>query len=337
MPAEKLDAHNDAILRCLAMLSVVVCFGTIGFYVTEQWTLWRCLYFTLITITTVGYGDQGVSPLGEVVATLLLVCGIGTFTYALSTLVQIAMDEDGARRRKMKRTISDCSDHIIVCGYGRMGQTICSQLLRGNLQCVVIEQNEDSYERALKDGFLTLEGRASDDEVLLEAGVERARGVVCAVDCDAENMFITVTVRELNKECLVVARAETEGTARKLKHAGATTTVSPHEMAGESAASSLLRPHLTRIMSGADLEGQFEMGEAVIEEQSSLVGRSIEEFGREATGVVFVAIRRACGKLMVRPRGYDRFEPNDVVIFAGSYEDACEVQQHAGKADVLLA
>lgn len=336
MPAEKLEAHNEAIFRCLAMLSVVICFGTLGFYVTENWTLWRCLYFTLITITTVGYGDQGVSPLGEVVATLLLVCGIGTFTYALSTLVQIAMDEEGARKRKMKKTIKDCSDHIIVCGYGRMGQTICSQLTRGNLQCVVIEQNEDSYQRAIEDGFLTLEGRASDDEVLLEAGVERARGVVCAVDSDAENMFITVTVRELNSDCLVVARAETDGTARKLRHAGATTTVSPHEMAGESAANSLLRPHLTRIMSGADLEGQFEMGEAVIEKNSSLVGRSIEEFGRETTGLVFIAIRRACGKILVRPRGHDRFEAEDVVIFAGSDEDAYEVQQHAGSSDILL-
>ncbi len=150
-------------------------------------------------------------------------------------------------------------------------------------------------------------------------------------------MFITVTVRELNRDCLVVARAETVDTARKLKHAGATVTVSPHEMAGNSAASALLRPHLTRIMSGADMEGQFELGEAVIEHQSSLVGKTIEQFGRQAEGVVFIAIRRASGSLVVRPRGYDVFEAEDVVIFAGSEEDANMVQEWAGPVEMMLA
>lgn len=324
------DDHIEAILRCFAMLSVVVLAGTIGFYVTEDWTLWRCIYFTLITITTVGYGDLGVSPLGEVVAAMLLVCGIGTFTFSLSTLVQIATDEDGKRRRKMKRTIAECSDHIIVCGYGRMGETICEQLRRGGMTPVVVERDDDNYERSIADGHLTLQGQASEDEVLLAAGVERARGIVCAVNSDAENMFITVTARDLNPECLVVARAESVGSARKLKHAGATLSISPHEMAGEAAATALLRPCMTRILSGDDLAGRFELGEAVVNAKSSLVGRSIDEFGHEAEGAVFIAIRRACGELLVRPRGKDVFAKDDVIIFAGSGEDAVQVQTAAG-------
>lgn len=332
------DNHFEAIARCFALLSVVICFGVVGFCVTEEhWSLWRCLYFTLITITTVGYGDLGISPLGEVVASVLLVCGIGTFTYSLSTLVQIALDEAGARRRKMQRSIEQCNDHIIVCGYGRMGQTICEQLSYGGLDCVVVEFNEHNYEQAIKNGCMALRGRASDDDLLIKAGVERARGVVCAVDSDAENMFISVTVRQLNHNCLVVARAETTDSARKLKHAGANVTVSPHEMAGHSAADSLLRPHLTRIMSGADLEGQFELGEVVVQHKSSLVGKTIQEFGSQAEGVVFVAIRRATGKIVVRPRGRDRFEPEDVVIFAGSHDDACTIHEWASVGDLAFA
>ncbi len=142
------DNHREAILRCFVLLSVVVCFGTIGFFITEQWSLWQCLYFTLITISTVGYGDDGLSAMGEVVAAILLLCGIGTFTYALSTLVQIAMDEEGTRRRKMRQCIKDCRDHIIVCGYGRMGQAICQELTRGGVACVVIEHNEQCCDRA---------------------------------------------------------------------------------------------------------------------------------------------------------------------------------------------
>ncbi len=331
------DNHFDAVLRCLALLSAVGCFGTIAFYVTEDWTLWRCLYFTLITITTVGYGDLGVSPLGEGVAALLLLCGIGTFTYSLSTLVQIATDEEGARRRKMRRNIEDCNDHIIVCGYGRMGRAICAELNHDGVACVVIEHHDPGVQLAHEDGQLVLQGRASDDDVLRSAGVQRARGVVCAVDSDAENMFITVTARQLNNHCLVVARAETAESARKLKHAGATTTVSPHEMAGRSAASALLRPHLTRIMSGDDMEGQFELGEAAVHERSTLVGQTVQEFGCEADNVVFVAIRRVCGRIMVRPRGSDQFESGDIIIFAGSHQDAQLVQERAGYSNTVMA
>jgi len=309
---------------------MVVLAGTIGFFLTEDWSLWRCLYFTLITISTVGYGDLGVSPLGEVVAALLLVCGIGTFTFSLSTLVQIATDEEGKRQRKMKREIDECSDHIIVCGYGRMGETICDQVRRAGMTVVVVERDDHNYIRSIEDGHLTLQGQASEDDTLLAAGVMKARGIVCAVSSDAENMFICVTARDLNPECLVVARAESIGSARKLKHAGATVSISPQQMAGESAANALLRPYMTKIMSGDDLAGRFELGEAVVNAKSSLVGKSIDEFGHEAEGAVFIAIRRADGELVVRPRGKDCFATDDVIIFAGSDNDAIQVQTAAG-------
>lgn len=324
------ENHLQAIRQCVALLSMVVLAGTLGFFLTEEWTLWRCLYFTLITISTVGYGDLGVSPLGEVVAALLLVCGIGTFTFSLSTLVQIATDEEGKRQRKMKREIDECSDHIIVCGYGRMGETICDQVRRAGMTVVVIERDDHNYIRSIDDGYLTLQGQASEDETLLAAGVMKARGIVCAVSSDAENMFICVSARDLNPECLVVARAESFNSGRKLKHAGATISISPQQMAGVSAANALLRPCLTNIMSGDDLSGRFELGEAVVNAKSSLVGKSIDEFGHEAEGAVFIAIRRASGELVVRPRGRDRFATDDVIIFAGSDDDAVQVQTAAG-------
>ncbi len=337
MHARSLDDRHDAIFHCLAMMSMVLLLGTIGFYITEDWTLWRCLYFTLVTITTVGYGDQGVSEMGERVAALLLVCGIGIFTYSLGALVQVAMDKEGSRRRKMKRKIEDCSGHIIVCGYGRMGQTICKQLEEGGLHCVVVENNDLHCQLAIDVGHLVVQGTASDDEILLQAGVERARGVVCAVDSDAENLFITVTVRGLNSNCLIVARAESTGSAKKLKHAGATVTVSLHQMAGESAAGALLRPHLTRIMNGDDMAGQFELGEAEVANRSRLVGKSIGEFDEQANDIVFVALRRAEGKVIVRPGGAQRFEQGDVVIFASSASDASLLRQAASEPATLLA
>lgn len=312
-----------AMLRCGLLLAGVVAIGTLGFHLIEQsWSYWDCFYFTIVTITTVGYGDYGLSRDGQMFAAVLMVSGFGVFTYSLSTLVSIAADSDATRRRKMKRDIAACTDHIVVCGYGRMGRTICSEVLHGGLKCVVIEHDEEGVALALEDGRLVLHGHASDDELLIKAGVERARGVVCAVDTDAENMFITVTARDLNPNCTVISRAETESAARKLQRAGASLVVLPHQMAGETVANAVLNPRLAKFM-GAACEDRhhFEMGEALILPGAELAGQTVQEFGGQAEGLVFIAIERADGEMVIRPRGRESFRDGDVVIFAGSQAD----------------
>ena len=198
--------------RCIGLATAVVTIGTLGFELIEpNWSYWDALYFTLVTITTVGYGDYGLSEDGKVFASLILLGGIGTFTYSLTTLIQIASDVDAILRRKMRRCISECTNHIIVCGYGRMGRMICQELDRSDLKCVVVERDPEHVLHAKQDDRLVVAGVASEDDTLLAAGVERAQGVVCAVDSDAENMFITVTARELNPMCRVVSRADVQG------------------------------------------------------------------------------------------------------------------------------
>ncbi|MEM6799449.1 MAG: NAD-binding protein, partial [Planctomycetota bacterium] len=144
----------------------------------------------------------------------------------------------------------------------------------------------------------------------------------CAVDSDAENMFITVTARDLNPGCNVISRAEADSAARKLQRAGAALVVSPHQMAGETVANAVLNPRLSRFM-GALCEDrqQFEMGETIILPGSEISGLTVQEFGCQAEGLVFVAIERADGEMVIRPRGYESFRDGDVVIFAGSQAD----------------
>lgn len=316
-------SDDNAALRCAVILLGVIVIGTFGFRCTEQsWTLWKSLYFTLITITTVGYGDQGLSETGQKFAAVMLLFGIGGFTYSITTLVQLAVDREGARARKLLRNVMDWENHVVVCGYGRMGQSICEQLRSGGKQCAVIEDKQELYELALENGFPAVHGSASEDESLVEAGVERAAAVISAVNNDAENMYAVVSARDLNPDCLVLARAETASAARKMERAGASYVVLPHMMAGESVASAVLHPRLTCAMqSSLNPSDRLTLGEAVVEEGSPLAAQAIMDYGRQAGDLVFVAIESADGTLKMRPRGDHTFQAGDVVICAGRKED----------------
>ena len=323
--------RDNAALRCALVLVVVVTTGTLGFLWTEsEWTVWRALYFTLITITTVGYGDEGVSETGQIVATVLLVGGIGTFTYSISTLVQLAMDRESARARKMISKVKSWSHHVIVCGYGRMGESICRQLTDGGKRCVVIEEDDERFRDAIDDGFVAIQGAASEDDVLAIAGIERANAVVAAVNSDADNMYIVVSARALNHDCSIVARAETQSASQKMEHAGATFVVLPHMMAGESAATAILNPRLARAMrSTVSSEHRLTLGEATVLEDSELVGQTVQGFGRQLGDLVFVAIDTASGELVMRPPGQQNFAAGDVLICAGRQEDIQAVRKAA--------
>ncbi|TWT90046.1 Voltage-gated potassium channel Kch [Pseudobythopirellula maris] len=327
-----------AVGRCVGTLVAVLLIGTLGFHlIEERWTFWESFYFTLVTITTVGYGDYGLSEGGQQFAALLLLCGIGTFTYSLTTLVTIASDQEASTRRKMKKHIAGLEGHIIVCGYGRMGQMIIEETRHSGLECVVIERDDHGYEHAQSDGLLVIHGVASEDEILLRAGIERARGVVCAVDSDAENMFITVTARDLNPRCRVISRAESVDASRKLERAGAAMVVSPHQMAGKSVAAALLNPRLTRFLNNGEEDARrFELGEVEVAPGAPIIGQSIHEFGAEADGVVFVAIERKTGQFVLRPRGCEVFDEGDVVIFAGAGDGVDQIREAAFSEPVCV-
>ena len=316
-------SRRAAAYRCVAMLIAVVAGGTAGFVYTESdWSVWKSLYFTLITITTVGYGDEGVSDAGEIVATLLLVCGIGIFTYSISTLVQLAMDRDTAKARKMIKQVKSWKDHILVCGYGRMGETICRQLIDAGKQCAVIEEDDSRYQAALADGFVAIQGAAIEDEMLQLGGIEQAAAVVAAVNSDSDNMYIVVSARALNEKCAIIARAETESSGRKMEHAGASFAVLPHMMAGESVANAILNPRLAYAMrSNTSSANRITLREAKVSQHSELINCSIEEVGRQLGDLVFVAVESAEGEFIMRPSGKRVFEAGDVVFCAGRQED----------------
>ena len=312
-------SHGRAALGCIGAIVIVVVSGTLGFWLLEpEWGIWRSLYFTLITVTTVGYGDEGISPHGEGFAAILLIVGIATFTYSLTTLVQIATNQEAIRKRKMQKQIDQTKDHVLVCGYGRMGQSVCNELDHDGISCVVIDQDSEKCRQAAEEGRLVLHGSASDDDLLLRAGIERARSIVCAVNCDAENIFITITARELGKNIFIASRAEVESTARKLERGGASLVVLPHEMAGSSIARSIVNPHLAKVLQRQrHCQESIQLGEVSVCDNSPLVNQTIAGFGASEQSIVFVAIHRSTGAILLRPSGEDVFSSGDTVIVAG--------------------
>jgi voltage-gated potassium channel len=306
-------------VRSLSVLAVVVACGTLGFMLTEQhWSVWQAFYFTLITITTVGYGDLGISESGQRFAAVLLLCGIGTATWTLTTVVQYAVSYQFDWKKRMTRSLSRVSNHIVVCGFGRIGQTICRELSAAAIEFIVVEREEAVAAEAVARGYLVVHGDSTDEANLRTAGLERARGLVCAVESDAENVFIALTAREMNPDAMIASRANTESGARRIEQAGATLVVSPFLSAGEDIARAISRPHLAEFLRKSNRhDSEFSLSEVAIGRGSSLAGESLQSYGQREKSIAFIAIKRHGGETIFRPGGNVQFEADDVIIAAG--------------------
>jgi len=306
-------------LRCLTALAFVIAFGTIGFMLVERdWGPWKSLFFTLITITTVGYGDEGLSPNGEVFAAVLLLAGIGTATYSLTSLVQIAVNFHSAGKRKMQNKINRLTGHFIICGYGRIGHCLARQLSDAKVPFVIVDCEPRVIDAALEAGYLAMLGNSTDDEVLRLAGTERARGVICAINSDAENTFVVLCARDMNPDLFIASRASTDRCAQRIQRAGADVVVSPYTTAGQTIADAILRPRLAEFLRN-HRGGEMELGELVVTPTSELAGQTVLEVGTRFPRIAFVAVKRDAST-EIRPGGNLRFAAGDRVTMAGNRE-----------------
>src|ERR671917_1804371 len=205
----------------LLALGVIVVAGVLGYMVLEGWSFTDALYMTVIILTTVGYRE--VRPLdtsGQLWTMLLLITGVGTLFYAAVSSVELVV-EGTVRgyfgRRRVQAAIGRLDGHFILCGYGRVGKQVAREFAADDVPFVTVEQDQDVLEECLAEGNLALLGDASDDEVLEEAGILRAGGLVAAVDSDADNVFVVLSARKLNPKLHIVARASSEESAAKLE------------------------------------------------------------------------------------------------------------------------
>jgi voltage-gated potassium channel len=336
-----MDVRERVRVTGLSLL-VILALGTVGYKVLEGWDLLDSLYMTVITLTTVGFSEVHpfVRQETRVFTILLILSGVGLVLYSLGAFTQSLVEgqvRDLLGRGSVRRKIQSLSEHCIVCGFGRIGQSICQELSVAQVPFVVVEKDQSQLQKIEQEGFLGILGDATSEEVLTEAGIERAKALIPAASTDADNVYITLTARGLNPRLTIVARAAEPGAERKLLWAGADRVVSPYQMSGQRMANILLRPAVVEFMETSlyDPSVDLVMEEVHIPAQSPFEGKSLQSSGlRRDYGIIVVAIKRKDGELLVNPSPEEALKAGDVLIALGKrgdFKSICRVLEGRGK------
>lgn len=309
----------------LLIPAALIVVGALGYHVIEGWDLFDSLYMTVITLTTVGYGEtHPLSMTGRAFTIFLLLGGVFTLLYAAMEIIRSMVSgemQSVLGRQRMERNLAGLSNHLIICGYGRMGRLVWKEFSARGLPFVVIEKNQDYLANFQVAHGIPLHEDATSDEALKKAGVEQARALITVVGSDADNLFITMSARLLNDKLLIVARAENDLAEAKLSRAGANRVVSPYVIGGLRVAHAVLRP---TVMDFIELATRTEHLELQIEEtkiaaKSKLAGASLRDSRlRQEQGIIIVAIKKASGHMVFNPPADAVMEPGDILITLGN-------------------
>lgn len=310
--------------------------GTVGFHQLEGWSLFDAFYATAITLATVGYGDLApVTPAGRLFAVFLVLGGVFTLFYAASESIRLVVSgeiQQQRRRQQMQRELERLSNHLIVCGFGRMGRLVCQEFAKKKLAFVLIEQQAELLEEFQVPHGIPLHGDATSDEVLRRAGIDRARALVTVAASDADNLYITMSARLLNEKLFIVARASEPGSDQKLLRAGANRVVSPYQIGGARVAHAVLRPTVVDFIELATKTEHFDLQieEACITDRSPLAGKTLADSKlRQDLGVIIVAVKKVSGKMVFNPAPNALLEPGDILIAIGDRDHLDRLDQLA--------
>ncbi len=306
------------------LIIAVLGFGALGYHLLLGWDWLDSIFMATITITTVGYGEvRQLDDVGRIFTIVLLFTSVGVFAYALSSLTSLVVEAQVGQliaRRRMDKRIAALKDHIILCGFGRTGQAVHTNLLREKVPFVVLESNPSHLQMLNELNVLHVDGDATHDDYLERAGIHRARGLVAALGNDAENVYLVLSARQLKPDLTIVSWATSNEAERKVLRAGADHTLSPYSLGGSRIAHLLLHPHtiefLDHAMSGGDA---IRMGEIQVKPGSKAVGSSLMTLGvRRGLGVIVIGIRHADGVMAFNPPADQPFRTDDILIGIGS-------------------
>lgn len=321
----------------LSAIVGLIAYGTIGFkLILVHLTWFESFYFTLITLTTVGFTEPPETT--EVVRYFiasLIIFGVGTLGYALSSAAQAVIEFELLStfgKRRMYKDINKLSGHYIVCGAGRVGAGVIRDISRRGHDLVVIEADETIADRLLAEGLLVLIGDATSEGVLKAAGIERACGIVCAVSSDPDNLYITLTARDLNKDVRIISRANDEAAVERLIRGGANKVVSPAITGSTRMAQMLLRPAVADFLDLATMTERLdlEIEQVEIGNNSPFIGRALKDTGiRSAHGVIVISISRADGTMIFNPIADTIIEERDALVVLGSHSSLEALEEMA--------
>jgi voltage-gated potassium channel len=316
--------HLRAGLIALGAIFVAAVAG----YCLAGWSLLDAVYMVVMTFSTVGYREAGpMTPALEAFTVLVIVVGVSTAFYIIGAFVRMTAEGEIKKAmglRRVTREIEHLSGHVIICGFGRMGEILAGELRRAKVPLVIVDEDAEQVSQASAMGYLTIAGNAAEEETLIAAQVLKAKTVVTTLPSDAANVFITLTCRNLNRKVQIIARAEVPTTEKKLIQAGADHVVLPAATGAVRMAAMITRPtivELIEVVSGRHVT-EVEVNELTLPERSPLVGCTVRESQTRARhGLLIVAVRHADGRQEFNPAADTVFQAGDAVVVMGRADD----------------
>ncbi len=317
--------ENDRRLITALFLLLLVSIGGATYFHFRLGHDWiEAVYYVAITLSTVGYAaPAGLDHEGMLAVVFMIAMGVGTAAYAISLMVSHVVEgglADVLEKRRMMRQIQALEGHVIVCGIGRIGRLIARELKEHGKDVLCIDKDDALLEEMRREGFPTLAGDATEEQVLLAAGIDRAEILVSAMPSDAESVFLTLTARFLNRRIRIVARGSDEATERKLKRAGANVVILPTLIGGRRMVQAVLLPNVMDFVDLTTGRGShaLRLDEVTIPPGSKLVGKTLGKSNLRSTyGLIIVAIRKPDGVMRFNPSSETKLEASDILVALG--------------------
>ncbi len=319
----------------MVLFSVVI--GIAGYIIIEGYTFVEAFYMTMITITTAGYLEvHPLSDSGRIFTSFYLVTNIGIFFYGATTILGIVIEGEFKNFYKnfnVKKKISELKNHVIVCGYGRNGKQVCMELKDDNHPYMIIEKRVNIVEELKADEKnLFIEGDATEEEVLIDAGIRNAKAIITTLPEDPDNVYVVLTARELNPSITIISRASNESSVNKLKRAGANNVIMPEKIGGAHMAALVMKPDIMEFI--AELTGQSSDISLTFEElslkdiSSEYVEGTIRDLDiRNKTGANIIGLRMPDGEFVINPLPETRLNKNTKLIALGDRKQISDMRK----------
>ena len=332
-------SSRTRVIRALSALALLTACGAAGFVALEDLSWPEAIYLSVVTMSTVGYGDLVPQTMaGRAFAVVLILFGVGFAFYLLSRIAGDIIEgrlRDFYHRGSIMRDIRKLRDHVIVCGFGRFGRVVVEELLRVGRSIVVIDSDPDLAPDLEKLGVGYIIGSATDDEILESAGISRADALVAGISGEAESVFITLSARELNPEIRIHARGESDTAVRRLRRAGANFVSSPYQMGGMRTAASILRPSVVDFLdlSLPNRDEEIDLEEIHVAAGSEIAGLEIAEVEKRCSRLRIIALKQLNQSIELVPAPSLEIRADDHLVVIGEREGLSALARRALPTD----